>query len=587
MSKTAVIYLRVSTTRQVNKAYNPDGYSLPAQKDDCEHKAASLDAEVLVTFIDRGETGRTADRPEFQRMLAFLAANQVDYLIVHKLDRWARNREDDILLHIRIRQSGAQLVSAKENIDETPSGRMLHGILATMNEFYSANLATEVLKGMGQKAREGGTPGRAPIGYLNVEERLEDGRRIRAVVIDPERGPLIALAFELYATGNYSLSRLIDELTRRGLRTRPDKRSAGKELVIAQMSRILHNPYYVGDVTFHDVVYAGRHQPLITRKVFEVVQDMLVAHNLAGDRERVHFHHLKGTVFCARCGSRLSLDKAKTNYMYYYCLGRARGNGCDLPYLPLQDVEDRVAEAYDSPLDAFQMSPENLEAARHDLQALLEDEAAKREHQANLQRGRLKALAGERTKLLRAHLADAVSLDLLKSEQARILREQHRAEHLLETLDADHSQVLATFDQIASLLVSLNQATYRALLPEDQRLLNQTLIEHALIDAEGPSHLQLTELGDAAQTIRRASKIPKPPRSRRPGADTTNPQLLAVAAGSRSEHLERMTGIEPAYSAWEADVLPLNYIRNARPSLHDGGSCPQQGSRLGWARAVE
>lgn len=98
---------------------------------------------------------------------------------------------------------GVTLVSATESIDQTPSGGMLvHGIMSSIAEFYSRNLATEVTKGLTQKVAQGGTPpGRAPIGYLNVRRTDDQGREIRTVEVDAERAPLIAWAFERYAEG--------------------------------------------------------------------------------------------------------------------------------------------------------------------------------------------------------------------------------------------------------------------------------------------------------------------------------------------------------------------------------------------------
>ena len=92
-------------------------------------------------------------------------------------------------------QAGVELVSVSENIDQTPSGLLLHGIMSSIAEFYSRNLAAEVMKGTTQKAKNGGTPGRAPTGYLNVR-KIENGRELRTIEVDPERGPLIAWAFK-------------------------------------------------------------------------------------------------------------------------------------------------------------------------------------------------------------------------------------------------------------------------------------------------------------------------------------------------------------------------------------------------------
>src|SRR5262249_45547142 len=199
-TKRAVIYLRVSTAKQAVRDNDPDGYSVPAQREAGLRKAAQLEAEVVEVFVDKGESAKTADRPEFQRMLTFIRdRGNIDYLIVDKVDRFARNRRDDANLLFELQNLGCQLVSVKENIDDTPAGQLLHAIMAGIAEFYSKNLASEALKGMTQKAKDGGTPGRAPIGYLNTRRRIE-GREVRTVVVDPQRARLIQWAFEVYAT---------------------------------------------------------------------------------------------------------------------------------------------------------------------------------------------------------------------------------------------------------------------------------------------------------------------------------------------------------------------------------------------------
>jgi DNA invertase Pin-like site-specific DNA recombinase len=126
---TAVIYVRVSTKEQAERDGDPEGYSIPAQREACKRKATSLGAVVLDEFVDRGESARTADRPELQRMLEFVRENPVSYVIVHKIDRLARNRADDVAINLSIKQAGVQLVSVTENIDETPSGILLEPLL--------------------------------------------------------------------------------------------------------------------------------------------------------------------------------------------------------------------------------------------------------------------------------------------------------------------------------------------------------------------------------------------------------------------------------------------------------------------------
>ena len=185
--KTAVIYLRVSTRDQAKRGGEAEGFSIPAQRDACLRRAEVLGAEVVDEFVDAGESARSANRPSLKRMLSVLKNRGVDYVIVHKVDRLARNRVDDVEINLAITASGGQLVSCTENIDETPSGMLMHGIMSSIAEFYSRNLATEAKKGMRQKAKNGGTPGIAPFGYINTSERTPEGREIRTIAVDSDR----------------------------------------------------------------------------------------------------------------------------------------------------------------------------------------------------------------------------------------------------------------------------------------------------------------------------------------------------------------------------------------------------------------
>lgn len=154
----AVSYVRVSTVDQARRDAEPEGLSIPAQREANRHRALELGALVVAEFVERGRSARSLERPELQRMLDYVQARPVDLVIMHKIDRLARNRADDAAITNLITATGARLVSTTEAISTTPSGRLLHGIMASIAEFYSQNLATEVMKGMRQKAIQGGTP---------------------------------------------------------------------------------------------------------------------------------------------------------------------------------------------------------------------------------------------------------------------------------------------------------------------------------------------------------------------------------------------------------------------------------------------
>src|SRR4051812_9143291 len=317
-SARAILYLRVSTKEQAERGGEAEGFSIPAQRDACLRKAAGLDAVVVEQFVDRGESAKSSRRPELQRMLAYVAENQIDYVIVHKIDRLARNRVDDVEINVALHKAGVTLVSCTENIDATPSGVLLHGIMSSIAEFYSRNLASEVNKGLIQKAKNGGTPTKAPIGYLNVR-KFEEGREIRTVEIDPERAPLVVWAFNAYATGEWTIRTLHAEATKRGLLSKPTPRRPSGPLAQSAFNDMLKNPYYIGIVRYRGVEYPGKHPPLIDKRTFDEVQLLLEAHNFAGEKQRVHHHYLKGSIFCGQetphghgqCGSRLIVCNAK------------------------------------------------------------------------------------------------------------------------------------------------------------------------------------------------------------------------------------------------------------------------------------
>jgi len=479
----AVIYVRVSSKEQAEKGGEAEGYSIPAQREACKRKAGSLRAAIVEEFVERGESAKTADRPELRRLLDYIREHPVKYVIVHKVDRLARNRADDVAITLAIRQAGAELVSVSENIDETPSGLLLHGIMSSIAEFYSRNLATEVIKGSVQKAKNGGTPGRAPIGYLNVR-RMVDGREIRTVELDPERGPLMAWAFEAYATGEWTIRRLLDELTARGLATVPGKRGPGKPLEVSHLHRLLRHPYYIGVVRYRDVLYPGKHEALTTPEIWNEVQKLLSAKNYAGEKQRKHPHYLKGSIYCGQCGSRLIVTHASGRggtYPYFICIGRQqKRTDCKQRAIPIAQAEDAIAAYYAT----VQLSEPEVERLR----VFLGEELSKLRGDADRDRmvesRRMRELEGERKKLLDAYYAEAIQLEMLKTEQDRLAAQIASAEGRLAEITAGFQTAEANL-QRALTRVGDCATVYRDASGRKRRQLNTAFFTRLLIDDEG------------------------------------------------------------------------------------------------------
>ncbi len=146
--------------------------------------------------------------------------------------------------------------------------------------------------------------------------------------VDPERAHLITWAFYRYAEGDCSLSILLEQFTARGLTTRPTPKWPARPLSIPTLHKLLHNPYYKGQVRYKGANYDGTHEPLVDPATWQQVQDLLAANNQAGTHQRTNLHYLRGSVYCGACGSRLFLTTARnrwgTLYPYFICSGCAR-----------------------------------------------------------------------------------------------------------------------------------------------------------------------------------------------------------------------------------------------------------------------
>ena len=449
-------------------------------------------------------------------MLAYLAQDgRVDYVIVHKLDRLARNRADDVEITRAFDEAGVRLVSTSENIDQTPGGMLLHGIMSSIAEFYSRNLAAEVVKGLGEKARAGGTVGRAPLGYLNKQGRDSRGRQARWVDIDPVRGPLIAQAFAEYATDRWTLSPLTDHLTAHGLTTAPTPSRPSHPLDHNKLLNILRNPYYRGIVTYQGVHYPGAHQPLIDEATWQRVQTVLSQHR-HGERQRIHNHHLKTTVRCGQCGGRLIIHHAKARnghiYPYFVCSYRQRHREqCSFKAVLIDDVDHAVADLYHH----IRITPDERRAIDTRLRGELDRLYARQRTHTRTLTAHARALKARQATLLQAHYAEAVPLDLFKAEQARLARELDHTSRELAALTADRQAVDHRLEEALALLEHCHRLyTHPNTPPSLKKLLNTVFFTDILINP-----------GDDNTPATTSPRRPIHPHPRPPFDHLTTPQL--------------------------------------------------------------
>lgn len=310
-------------------------------------------------------------------------------------------------------------------------------------------------KGLTQKAKQGGWPTKAPMGYLNTRERI-GGREFSKIVLDPKRAMLVKQAFRLYSTGDYSFAEVQAWLASKGFTSPYTKK--GTPPPKSAIAKMLHNRFYIGIVSWQGVEYKGDHKPLVSKALFDRVQDVVRAHDRVGVRERRHDHYLKGTLFCGECGHRLSLTLAKGKYLYFFCLGQRNAfrkqTNCHEPYVMAIDTEELVEDLY----KRIQLPSEWVERLEQELEdEILDRQTVAAELRVPLTKN-LAALADERQKLLRAYYANAIPLELLKSDQDRITGAEERAKADLAATEAD----LQGWQEVLKLAIKLAGSCHAA-----------------------------------------------------------------------------------------------------------------------------
>ena len=479
--KRAVSYIRVSTREQAQRGGSEEGFSLPAQREANKRKAQSMGALVVKEFADRGESARSANRPELQKMLAYLKEDGgIDYVIVHKLDRLARNRADDVEINRAFEEAGVRLVSTSENIDQTPGGMLLHGIMSSIAEFYSRNLANEVIKGMGEKARNGGTLGKAPLGYVNVRGRDEHGREIRTVELDQQRAPLLRLAFSEYATGNWTVSQLAKHLAGLGLDVPATPSKPARPITKGRLHTLLRHPYYKGVVQFQGVEYVGKHEPLVDSQTWQTVQAILASRRY-GERQRIHNHFLKSTVVCGQCGARLLVQNTRNSkgdlYPYFICAKRQRTHDCAFRAVLIDVVEERMSDLYQT----IQLSNQDRQLVEQYVREELRHLERDKDRTIRSLTTRRTNIEDKRRRLMHAHYEGAVPLELLKEEQTQLTAELDHIERQLAAYKADAAEVRQHLTQALDLLEDCHRLYTEA--PDHlKKLLNQVFFQRVLVN---------------------------------------------------------------------------------------------------------
>lgn len=260
-NKKAVIYCRVSTKEQVE-----EGNSLVTQEKNCREFALKENFEVIEQFIEQGESAKTQDRTELQKLLNFCAnkINKVNAVIIYKIDRLSRNTDDYSQIRLLLKKYGVEIKSTTEYFENTPAGRFMENIIANVAQFDNDVRTERCVGGMKEAIRSGRYVWNAPLGYDNV--RING----KANIAPNYKAPIILKAFEEIAKNTKPIEEIRKQLIKQGLTN-----VKGKWLSKSQFYNLIKNEVYKGTIRKFNEVHTGTYDPIVSQELYNQVQRVL------------------------------------------------------------------------------------------------------------------------------------------------------------------------------------------------------------------------------------------------------------------------------------------------------------------------
>lgn len=440
-------YIRVSTTRQGER-----GSSLQEQRAAIENYARRFGLHIEAWYEEQ-ETAATRGRRLFNEMLTGLNRGKANGVIIHKIDRSARNLRDWADLGDLI-DRGLEVHFANEGLDLTSrGGRLSADIQAVVASDFIRNLRDEVRKGFYGRLKQGFYPLPAPLGYRN-----EGGGKAKS--IDPVAGPFVCLAFELYSTGRYNLDTLGDELYRRGLRSR-----TGRKVSRTGMSKMLGNPFYIGMIRLARTgeSFQGVHEPLIRASLFAQVQNVL--HSRTKSQGLMHQYLYRKTVRCDQCGTTL-IGEMQKGHIYYRCHGRA----CKGVSVREEIIDNGVRNA----LHDLVLNEQELADLATEFRRQTESIAANSAKEQEALRLKLANVDARVARLTDAYIDRLIEKDVFEERKAGLLKERAATREVLADVETGHDGIAARLAKLLELLQTLQNKDILA-NPVERRDLVKTL----------------------------------------------------------------------------------------------------------------
>ena len=324
----AVIYARYSSDKQTEQ-------SIEGQVRVCKQFAKDNNLNVIDIYCDRALSGRTDHRPDFQKMLKDSSKHNFQYVIVYKLDRFARNRYDSAINKATLRKNGVKLLSAVENITDSPEGIILESMLEGMAEYYSVELAQKVKRGQYESLQKHNfLGGYVPFGYIIKDKKY---------AIDETKAELVNSIFTDFAKGK-RVKDIVAELKAKNI-----KNNTGKDFTVNTLMYILKNKKYIGILEYGGEEIENYLPSIVTKEIFDAVNNRIKRNSRTPGKYKAKTEYLlSGKLYCGHCMSLMTGETGTSRsgqvYNYYKCFGKKKHNKCNKHNVPKLQIENLVVK---------------------------------------------------------------------------------------------------------------------------------------------------------------------------------------------------------------------------------------------------
>lgn len=479
MNNAGVLWIRVSSDEQA-KGYSPD-----AQQRILETAASARNIHVVKRF-KVAESARVAEnRRYFKEMVEFVKKNEVPNLVALSEDRLGRNYQDLATLQTLVDKHNVSIVLAEDNrvinLDSGIQDRFLFQIMGSLAEMDNRIRGKKTRQGMEEKARKGGSPCYAPLGYVNAADPVDPTKRI--IIIDPQRASLVKKALETYAAGGQSIITLTAEMNRWGLTSKE-----GTKITQHCVEKMLKNPFYYGVFQWSKTLYQGKHELLISKELFDNIQSRLELNRSYSRPAVKKYFPFRPFLRCGYCHTAITAEAQdgrhhRGEYVYYRCTG-SKNPHCPLPNFRQEKIDEMISEA----LGELYVSPEIEEQIREQL-------AESHTEQKTFEKRQLSKLQADYTR--RKHHLDILYEDRLngiltgeqyKEKQTSIQAELSRIQSDIDRLGKTNLRYKEEGSTILELLKGFKQ-TYLKQDYQNKAKILACVLNRVILGPDGPVFL--------------------------------------------------------------------------------------------------